>query len=160
MTIQDIRPDQARLILPLLHQVHDLHLEHQPERYAVLPPDAELADYLQSWLMQPNLFTVGFFERDKLLGYAIFEISRRPASPFHPVDTRAVLHQISVDRAARRRGIGTALLEAVKSRLRLVGGSVLTASVASFNAPSQALMAHSGLNHSLTIMEWRDPSPQ
>jgi ribosomal protein S18 acetylase RimI-like enzyme len=56
-----------------------------------------------------------------------------------------VLHQISIDRDCRHRGIGLALVEAVKARLRAEGVPHLRAIHGAFNEPSAGLLRRAGL---------------
>lgn len=155
MTITRLCPAQADRVLPLLHQVHDLHRQHQPERYAPLPPDAEMAAFLESWLKQPDLFGLIYEESGAVLGYAVYEIERRDASPFRRAEIRAMVHQISVDNRHHRRGIGTALMAEVRAHLQREGGQVVAASYAIFNTSSAGLMARAGLRPVMSFAEWR-----
>ncbi len=159
MPICEIRPDQCSRILPLLHQVHDLHLQHQPVRYAPLPTDRDMCAYLQDWLSRHSVQALGFEADGALAGYAIYEIEERSSSPFRPPETRAIVHQISVDTAFRRQGVGTALMAEVKARLLAAGGTVVAASFAEFNCASAALMARCGLQPVMSMAEWRFGDP-
>lgn len=159
MTICEIPANEAERLLPLLHQVHDLHLQHQPDRYTSLPKDKRMCDYLRDWLSQPNVHALGFEVDDVLAGYTIYEIETRSASPFRLSETRAMVHQISVDASFRHQGIGTALMHEVRTRLIASGGTVVAASFADFNTASAGLMARCGLRPVASLAEWRQGKP-
>ncbi len=156
MPVTQLCPSQAGCLLPMLHQVHDLHLEHQPERYALLPADPQMCRHLEEWLSQPNIFSLVYEDEGALLGYAIYEIEQREATPFRRAEVRAMLHQICVDQDHRGRGIGTALIAEVRAHLVRKDGQVLAASYATFNTASARLMANAGLRPVMTFVEWRN----
>ncbi|WP_299944310.1 GNAT family N-acetyltransferase [uncultured Ruegeria sp.] len=155
MSIITISPTQVHRLLPLLHQVHDLHVQHQPQRYAPLPESAELVTYLSEWLCQPEVVALGYEGNHTLLGYAIYENERRAATPFRRAETRAMLHHISVDAGHRRQGIGMALITELRTRLLRDGGDVLATTYATFNTASAKLMARAGLQPVISFAEWR-----
>lgn len=155
MSIITIPPSEAHRLLPLLHQVHNLHRTNQPERYAPLPDDTSMASHLSEWLLRPDLSALGYQVGPDLVGYAIFEIERRAATPFRASETRAVLHHICVDKKCRRKGVGSALIGEIRSALLCAGGDVMTATVAEFNTASAALMSRAGLRPVMVMSEWR-----
>ena len=155
MTIRPLAPDEAQRLLPLLHQVHALHVAHQPERYPPLPNDAETLDWLSGWLQGTNMQCLVAEQDSMLCGYAIYEIEHRPAIPLRHAETRGMLHQISVDAAHRRQGIGRALIRTIRSRLIAANITILATTYASFNKASAQLMADAGLAPKMVYAEWR-----
>lgn len=155
MPIIDLSPSQSHRLLPLLHQVHELHVQHQPQRYAPLPPDDHMVTHLNEWLARPGLFALGYEDNGALIGYAIYEIEARSATPFRHSETRVMLHQISVDTAKRRQGVGLALMAEIQQRMPEIEATVLAATYASFNTPSAGLMRRAGLRPVMSFAEWR-----
>jgi len=155
VNIRDIPPQQAHLLLPLLHQVHDLHLAHQPTRYAPLPNDPEMERYLSNWLSAPGIGALGYEMAEALVGYVVFEREERPQTPFRRAETRVMMHQICVDRNQRRQGVGLALIEAVRSHPLATQAHVIAAGYASFNCASAGLMQRAGLTPVLSMAESR-----
>ncbi|MEX0316785.1 MAG: GNAT family N-acetyltransferase [Ruegeria sp.] len=155
MSIIEIPAAEAHRLIPLLRQVHDLHVLHQPRRFSPFPADSEIAPWLADWLAQPDIHALGYETVGKLAGYAIYEIERRPASPLRPAETRAMLHHVSVDAEHRRQGIGTALIAAIRDRLDPDDIPVIATTYASFNLASAALMAASGFEPAVIFAEWR-----
>ena len=78
-------------------------------------------------------------------GYAYAEVIRRPETAFHHAYASIYLHHISVKPSHRRRGVGQALLAAVRSAGQELGIDLLTADVWSFNADAQAFFRRHGL---------------
>lgn len=156
MQIVDIPATQAARLIPLLHQVHALHVLHQPERYPPLPANDILLPWLTDWLNGACLHCLGAQDAaEDLLGYAIFEIEHRPAMPMRAAQTRAMLHHISVDTQHRGTGIGSALIREIKARLPAYGATVLATTYATFNHASERLMARAGLSPVTVYSELR-----
>ncbi|SLN31408.1 Acetyltransferase (GNAT) family protein [Falsiruegeria litorea R37] len=155
MIVRPLVPDEAHRLLPLLHQVHSLHVEHQPERYPPLKDDVETLDWLAGWLRGQNMHCLVAEDDERLCGYAIYEIEHRPAMPVRHAETRGMLHQISVDAAHRRQGIGRALINAMRARLAQEKIGIIATTYASFNTASARLMADAGLAPKTVYAEWR-----
>lgn len=155
MSMVDIPAKDARRLIPLLHQVHDLHLHHQPARYRALPGDASLADWLSDWLATPGLTALGYVQVRDLVGYLIYEVERRPPTPFRASETRIMLHHICVDARHRRQGIAQRLIVELDARARAEKADVLGVTYATFNSASAALMAQAGFVHAYIYADRR-----
>jgi GNAT superfamily N-acetyltransferase len=135
----------AHRLLPLLEQVHALHVAHQPEIYAPLD-HATALDWLIEAHHTPGITTLIATQHDEILGYLTFECPPRTApTPLHCARAMARLDAICVDQAHQRRGIGRALCEAFKAHALTHGATHMTASYGAFNTASQDLMAHMGM---------------
>lgn len=156
MKITDIPASEAHRLLPLLHDVHALHVAQQPERYTAHPADADLATWLQDWLSQDNVFALGAESpQGALLGYAIWELEQRPDLPVRAAETRAMLHHIAIAEAWRRMGVGKALISTLKERATEQDATVVATTYAPFNTASGALMQSMGMEPVLTMAELR-----
>ena len=156
MKITNIPANEAHRLLPLLHDVHALHVEHQPGRHVAEPSDADLTEWLQDWLTQDGIQALGAESpQGALLGYAIWGLEQRPALPVRAAETRAMLHHISIAPAWRRMGVGKLLVSAVKERALDQGATVIATTYAPFNTASGALMQSMGMEPVLTMAEWR-----
>jgi ribosomal protein S18 acetylase RimI-like enzyme len=153
-TIRPIGADEAALLPPLLAQVHDLHVRAQPGQFRADPDPEEVLAFLQGWLSQEEATALVAFGPDgRALGYVIFEVETRAPSALNLPRRRGMLHHVAVDRAARRAGLGLALIEEVKARLRAQGVERLATIHGAFNAPSAALMRKAGLEPLNVIAE-------
>jgi ribosomal protein S18 acetylase RimI-like enzyme len=152
--IRAIATEEVACILPLLEQVHAIHAEARPEHYPANPDRNDLLVFLRDWLSDGGATALVAFGPDGLaLGYLIFEIETRAPSLLRHGQRRGMLHQIAVDRAQRRAGIGLALIEEMKARLRSEGVARMVATYGSFNDASAGLMRKAGLEPYTIIAE-------
>lgn len=156
MKIIDIPADEAARLVPLLSDLHALHVAEQPARFTAEPAAADLTHWLSDWLRQDTVCALGAESpQGLLLGYLIFEIDSRPALPIRPAETFAMLHHIAVDPAWHRMGVAKALIGEMKARMAQDGVDILRSTYAPFNTASAALMGSMGLSPVLTVAEWR-----
>ena len=155
MDIVELQGTDAPRLLPLLHQVHDLHVTHLPTRYHPIARDAEAVDWLAHWLAHDGVHAFGAIFDDELAGYEVFEIEYKPETVLKHPCTRAMLQHICVDAAHRRQGVAKALFEAAKVRLASMGIRDYSTTYASFNTASAALMASLGFHPTLIYAEHR-----
>jgi diamine N-acetyltransferase len=78
------------------------------------------------------------------VGYAYAEIARLPDDPMRPAYDMVYLHHISVRAAARRQGVGEALLAAVREAGEAVGIDLVALDVWTFNEPARAFFRKQG----------------
>ena len=142
--IQELEPQDAACLIPLLRQVHDLHVIAHPDLYRAEPPDQDLAAFLQNWIARPEVTALIAGTVPNPSGYLIYEIETRPASVLRHAETRAMLHHICVEAAARREGIGQAMIGKMAETLRARRISNMVTTYAAFNSASAALMARAG----------------
>jgi GNAT superfamily N-acetyltransferase len=156
MEIIDIPPAGAARLVPLLEDLHAIHVAGQPGRHRADPPAAELEGWLADWLKDPDVHALAAESpTGALLGYLIYAVEERPALPVRDAETRLMLHHVAVQEAWRRMGVAKALMEAMKARADRDGIRVITATYAPFNAASAGLMASQGLEPVLTVAERR-----
>ena len=79
------------------------------------------------------------------VGYAYAEIVRRAETAFHYAYAMIYLHHISVRPEHRRKGVGDALLAAVRAAGKDEGVTLLTAEVWMFNETARAFFRRHGL---------------
>ncbi|MFA3918146.1 GNAT family N-acetyltransferase [Ruegeria hyattellae] len=112
MDIVAFHSADAHRLLPLLHQVHDLHVAHLPARYRPITKDQDAVDWLADWLSRNEVHAFGAELKSDLVGYAILEIEHKPATVLKHVRSRAMLQHVCVDADHRRRGVAKALFAA------------------------------------------------
>ncbi|AZV78880.1 GNAT family N-acetyltransferase [Parasedimentitalea marina] len=156
MKIIEIPPSDASRLVPLLKDLHALHVAHQPARHTSNPEHYELEAWLTEWLASEGLYALGAESpQGALLGYLIYQIEHREALPVRAAETRAMLHHIAVQEPWQRMGVGKALMVRMKANVRAMDISIITTSYAPFNDASAALMTGMGLQPVLTVAEWR-----
>ena len=152
--IRAITADEAACLPPLLAQVQAIHAEARPDHFRVETDPEEVLAFLRGWLSEDAVTALVAFGPDgAALGYLIVGIETREASALTHPHRRAMLHHIAVDRACRRSGIGSALIEAMKARVRAQGVTRIATTYAVFNAPSAALMRKAGLEPLVIVAE-------
>jgi len=160
MKIEPLAPKQAHALVPLLQDLHALHVTHQPARYPANPAPAALADWMQDWLAQPQTAALAAVSpTGAVMGYLVYDIEDRAALPVRAAERRAMVHHIAVAEPFRRIGVGKALMAEMKRRALADGASVIGVTYAPFNTASAALMRCIGLEPVTTVAEWRADQP-
>lgn len=156
MDLIDISPEDAHRLIPLLQDLHALHVAHQPDRYLAAPDDAALTRWLTEWLSETSVTArAAVSPQGSVMGYMIYGIEHRPALPVRQAETRAMLHHIAVSESWRRMGVGSALIADLKRAVAAQGIQIVATTYAPFNSASAALMARMGLKPVNVMAEWR-----
>lgn len=156
MHIQNLPPSEAARLIPLLQDLHRLHVAHQPDRHPENPDDLHLTQWLSDWLQQDGITALeAQSPQGALLGYLIYELEQRPALPIRKAEHRLMVHHIAVAQPFRRMGVGTALLTEVKRRAKTHDVDTIATSYAPFNTASQGLFSGMGLEPVTVFAEWR-----
>ncbi|MBT8155584.1 GNAT family N-acetyltransferase [Epibacterium ulvae] len=156
MKISPLPAAHAARLVPLLTDLHQLHVDHQPGRYIADPDEAALIQWIEQWLSAKNMHAlVAESPMGALLGYVIYEVQHRPDLPIVKGGTTYVLHHIAITTAMRRMGIGKALVGAVRKAAEDAGARSLATTYAPFNAASAGLMKAMGLEPSVIYADMR-----
>ena len=128
-----------------------MHYALDPERY-LKPGDPE--NGYQRWFAQerlnPEVALVVAEEDGQVVGYAYARLE--PKSYYELLDAHAALHDIYVDEKARTRGIGEALVTAVKDAMRAKGAPRLVLHTAVQNDKAQRLFGRTGFRTTMLEM--------
>lgn len=100
----------AATLAGLNAHVQDWHAQNYPDAFHSAPDPAGLIAYFTERLTD-RACTV-FLASDPPLGYALCTLQTRAASVFSPQVSRLLIDHIAVAPAARRQGLGRALLQA------------------------------------------------
>lgn len=133
------------ILASLNADVQAIHAAALPWRFKPPGPDGFSAT-LAALLAQPkNLIFIA--EIDGIAaGYAYAEIVRRPETPLHHAHEMVYLHHISVRPVHRRRGIGRALIGAVRAAATDVGIALVALDVWTFNDEARAFFSRHGFS--------------
>ena len=146
MHLRPLPAQEAATLVPLLQDLHALHVAHQPERHPADPCPQVLSAWLADWLKDDTVHAlVAESPTGAIMGYVIWEFQERSASPLTTGGARAMVHHVMVAAPFRRLGVGKALLKAVRDQAQAEGAVRIAASYAPFNTASAALMASMGL---------------
>ncbi|MFD8085646.1 GNAT family N-acetyltransferase [Kitasatospora sp. NPDC059722] len=144
ITIRTATAADAALLARLNDHVHALHVEHRPDLFT---PSPDAAAHFEEQITAPAV-TVFIAEAadGTPAGYAVARIVHWPGNTFAVPDDVVYLDQLSVSPAAARTGVGSALLDAVRTHGRSAGCRRLTTAVWHFNEPARAFYESAGLS--------------
>ena len=128
------------------------HHELDSERFIAAGPRTEqgYASWLGSQLANPQVIILVAESSGDVLGYTYSEIE---GSDYMSLRGAAgVLHDIVVDPAQRRNGVGRKLLEATVEALALRGAPQVVLWTAARNQAAQRLFASAGFRHTMREM--------
>lgn len=138
-----LAPDAAA-IAALNTEVQALHAAALPWRFKPPGPSGFGAADAAVLIAHPDALVL-LAERDAApAGYAYAEIVRRPETPLHHAHDQVYLHHLSVGRAHRRQGVGSALIEAVHAAGKARGVDLLALDVWAFNDGARAFFRRHG----------------
>lgn len=143
--IVDLQANDAGILLPLLEQVQKLHVDACPDIFRGDAPLAERDAFLRQFIAREGVTALVCLQQDTAIGYLIYELRERGLSALKQAARVGFLHQVGVEAAHRRRGIASALLEEMKTRLRAAGATSIRSEHYAFNAPSAQLMTSAGM---------------
>lgn len=105
-------PADAGVLAALNAHVQGWHAENYPEAFFPAPDPAALQAHFAQRLADP--LVTCFLAGDPPAGYALCALQDRPLSLFSPPVRRLMVDHIAVAPAARRQGLGAALLSAAR----------------------------------------------
>jgi ribosomal protein S18 acetylase RimI-like enzyme len=114
--IRRATPDDAATVARLNAHVQGWHAAHYPKAFFPAPDPAALTAHFRARLQEPAVTC--FLSGDPPLGYALCSLQDRPLSVFSPPVRRLMIDHVAVAPAARRQGIGRALLAAARQLAR------------------------------------------
>jgi ribosomal protein S18 acetylase RimI-like enzyme len=143
-----IRPavdTDAELLSALNAEVQAVHATALPSRFKPPGPDTFPPEAARSLLANPNSLLILAFSDGAPAGYAYAEIVRRAETPFCYAYDLIYVHHLSVKPEFRRKGVGRALLDAVRSSGDSAGITTLALDVWSFNEDARSFFRNYGL---------------
>jgi ribosomal protein S18 acetylase RimI-like enzyme len=136
--------DDAEVISSLNADVQALHARAFPWRFKPPGPTTFTPSDVATILVRPeHMFFVAELDGQPA-GYAFAEVVRRPESPMHHAYDMMHLHHISVRPQHRRRGVGNALMDAVRGAGEELGITLVGLDVWTFNQEARAFFARQG----------------
>jgi GNAT superfamily N-acetyltransferase len=124
--------------------VQAIHWSALPWRFKPPSPETFPPTAAAALLAEPNNL-VFIAEVDSLpVGYAYAEVIHRPETSFHYAYDMVFLHHISVRPTHRKRGLGRALMGAVRSAASERGISLLALDVWTFNDEARLFFRRQG----------------
>lgn len=144
--------DDAEIIARQTSAVQQLHTDALPDIFK--PPSADLfpAQKLAA-LLQDADSVVAVAEMDgRIVGHIYGAIVRRADNAFNRPGSHIYIHQIGVDEACRRGGVGTALVTFVLDRARAMGVLAVHVDHWAFNARAASFFEACGFQPMKIVM--------
>jgi diamine N-acetyltransferase len=134
----------AEVLSSLNSDVQTLHWSALPTHFKQPGPDTFPPAAAATLLAKPdNLVFVA--EVDAVpVGYAYAEAVHRPETPFRYADDLIYVHHISVRPSHRKQGVGSALMDALRSAASDRGITVLALDVWTFNEAARSFFRRQG----------------
>jgi len=151
--IRYAEPRDANEISSMNAAVQALHVDALPSRFKPNSPATFSVETIQQLLAQPNNGFLVASQARSLVGFAYAELQDVPETAFRYSSTRLLLHQMVVLSSSRRRGVGRALLAAVRAYGEERGITTLTLDVWSFNREARAFYEANGFVDTRHVME-------
>lgn len=145
ITVREADTSDADMISVLNADVQRLHSDVHPWRFKQPGPDSFTADDAADFISRPNRFAYLALEQEDPKGYIVAETRDYPESGRVYAHAMVYVHHISVRPDAQRRGIGEALLNAVKARGKALGITLLALDTWTFNEQALAFFRKNGL---------------
>lgn len=145
VTIRPATDADVPAVLPMVQAVCDYHRALEPERYGFVP---DVAARYASWLPERAADPASVFlvaEADGaagLLGFVVGEVLDE--IPVFTVKKYGFIHDLWIEPAERRRGIGTRLVTEAVARFAAIGVPQVRGDTAAANLGTRAMLARLG----------------
>jgi len=134
----------AELISALNAEVQAIHAAALPWRFKPPGPGTFPAAEASTLLARPDHLVFIAEVDSEPVGYAFAEVIRQPETSSRYASEMVYLHHLSVRPAHRRRGVGNALIAAVRAAGKELGIALLALDVWSFNEGARAFFRRQG----------------
>jgi len=132
-------------ISALNREVQGVHATALPRLFKLPGPESFPPSALRELLAKPENIVLLARLGSEPVGYAYAEIVRRPETSLRYAQAMIYLHHVSVAAPCRRRGVGRALVAAVRQLGTQQGISTLALDAWSFNKPALGFFRRCGL---------------
>lgn len=154
MRIRKALPADPAALATIGVHVQDLHHRHRPDWFR--PADATASLPVYTTLLGDPAVTAFIAEDDgQAVGYVIARVVERPETPLTWGGTLVDIDQICVLPGARRHGVGSKLVRAVRTLASEVGADWLHLTVWDFNREAQDFFRAAGMKTAM----WRMTDP-
>ncbi|GLW96554.1 GNAT family N-acetyltransferase [Microtetraspora sp. NBRC 16547] len=137
--------DDVALLAELNRFVQNVHAAHRPDLFKEQPPIDELISGFEDQLNRESVrIFIAELAEGQAVGYAMATLHQRLAGALMHAGSFVVLEHVAVDPDVARRGIGTALLDAVREAGREAGCTRFMTEVWDFNSRALAFFEASG----------------
>lgn len=153
-----IRSSEAHLedIVRLNEVVQKVHCEHEQSYFRTYDPDV-VREHIQHAFADAAVIFLVALEEGVPLGYVLLRKRERPEDAFSKARTYLELEHIAVSPEARRRGVGSALIDETFVLAKALSIPDVELSVWQFNEDAKRLFSGKGFNVCWQRMKSRTP---
>ncbi|MFE3756806.1 GNAT family N-acetyltransferase [Nocardia tengchongensis] len=158
--IRPARPPDIDVLAELGMTIHQLHVDGRPDVFREVDRSA-LREFFQSQIRDGMHVLIASIEQEPV-GYLLAEHRRRQADAFRHELSILYIHHLAVSPAARRKGIGTKLIDAAASTARELNASGLRLDSWQFNTAAHEFFRAHGFSPMNVVFErdlHRGPRP-
>jgi len=144
--------DDAETIARQTSTVQRLHADALPDTFR--PPSDELfpRQRLAALIRDSNSIVAVAELNGKVVGHIYGAVVNRPGNAFNRPGAHIYIHQIGVDSAVHRQGVGTALVAFVLDRARAMGVTAIQVDHWAFNARAHSFFEACGFEPMKIVM--------
>ncbi|MFI6789956.1 GNAT family N-acetyltransferase [Nonomuraea sp. NPDC050383] len=154
LKVRQATPQDAALLAGMNPHVHGLHADNRPDLFQARPSAEELTKRFAERLGQESTRIFVAEPADgECAGYAEATVYHRGPSVLLNADSFIALNQIVVAPEAKRLGVATALLDAVREAGREAGCRRLVTEVWEFNEGARSFYEAAGLQPMKRLLE-------
>ncbi len=152
MLIRSATPQDVPAVLPMVRAICALHEARDPQRFGYLP---DVVDRYARWLPERardprSVLLVAQGDDDTLAGFVVGTVE--PDIPIYRVRECGLIHDLWVEPADRRHGVGKLLALEALERFAQIGVSQVRLDTGAFNDPARAMFAKCGFRESVVEM--------
>lgn len=153
MSVRLAKENELERVNELRRQVNDLHVKGRPDIFKPGFPK-ELSDHVYTIWSDPRQRIVVCERNGVISGYAVLNHITRPETPFMTERDYLDIDEFCVDAAYRRTGVGTELMQFIRSYAEELGFSRIELNMWEFNADALAFYEEIGFTTYRRYMEW------
>ena len=111
--IRKIESRDIDVVNVIRQQVHTMHVEGEPKRFK--PNFTAIKNHIYEYIDSDSKVVYVYEDDDIILGYIMADIIEKPESDYRPSVRYIEISELGVKSGVRGRGIGTKLIDTIKS---------------------------------------------
>ena len=153
MSVRFAKENELERVNELRRQVNELHVAGRPDIFKPGFPK-ELSDHVYTIRNDPKQRIVVCERGGLICGFAVLNHITRPETPFMKERDYLDIDEFCVDATYRRTGVGTELMQFLRSYAQELGFSKIELNMWEFNADALAFYEEIGFTTYRRYMEW------